>query len=64
LINFIPLYRLIYIIYKKKIYDFGISSSLPSILLKQFSYKNTILLVSFKNIEIYIIFVILLVSLN
>jgi len=48
----------------KGIYDFGMTFLYPIIHLNKFVYENVILLLSFKMIKIYIIFVISLVSLK
>jgi len=50
----------LYFTYIKKIYDFRFIFSLLIIPLNKFNYNNVILLVSFKKIKIYIIFIILL----
>jgi len=44
------------ILYMKKIHGFEMAFSLPIITLNKFDYKNVILLVSLKEIRIYILY--------
>jgi len=52
------------ILYIKRMHDFELFSSLSITSLNKYDYKNNILLLLFKKIRIYIIFVILLISLK
>jgi len=55
---------MISMLYIKTIHGLGVAFSLPIVPLNKITYKNAMLLVSFKRIRNYIIFAILFVSLK